>query len=95
MNAHNVGRNIRNLRRALGWTQADLARAIAGPDAIVQNVMVSNMENGKTVPTYVRVCAYARALGVTPQRLFDESLCATCQQQPPRWFTCRVCGAAG
>lgn len=91
----NVGRNIRALRRALHWTQADLARAICGPDAIVQNVMVSNMENGKLLATRERVVAYARALGVVPSRLYDESMCATCHQQPPRWFTCRVCGAEG
>jgi transcriptional regulator with XRE-family HTH domain len=95
MNPTNVGRNIRALRKALGWTQEELGQTIAGNVTTVQGPTVSNMENGKTGITRERVAQYARALGVVPSRLYDETLCATCHQQPPRWFTCRVCGTEG
>ena len=56
-----VGRRIMELRTALNWTQADLARAVGGTQSYV-----SRLENGEHQPTGRTIKKFADALGVEP-----------------------------
>jgi transcriptional regulator with XRE-family HTH domain len=69
VHANNVlGRNIRRLRLALGWTQADLAaRAEMGRD------YVASLESGRIEePGVHKVLRVAKALDVCMERLLGE-----------------------
>jgi transcriptional regulator with XRE-family HTH domain len=61
-----VGRNVRSLRQARGWTLAALA-ARSG----VSKGLVVELEQGRTNPSVVTVCRLATALGVGLAQLLE------------------------
>lgn len=61
-----VGRNVRSLRRARGWTLATLAAR-----ASVSKGMVVQIEQGRTNPSIATVCRLATALGAGLARLLE------------------------
>lgn len=64
--ARQFGRNVRRERERLEMTQEDLAHA-----ARVHPTQISNIETGKRNPRFLTITRLAKALGVTPGRLFD------------------------
>ena len=88
-----VSRNVRRLRQARGWTQAQLADAIGlgwSEDTTGQ------AEHGRRAWTADEIAAVARALGVAPGRLFREgSACEYCYGAPGPMSKCLACGAEG
>ena len=54
-----LGRNVRRLRKARGWTQESLAA-----EARIEQTAVSLIENGRANPTLLAVEDLAAALGV-------------------------------
>lgn len=84
-----VSSNVRALRQARGWTQAQLTAAIGlGWSEVVMGMA----EHGRRAWTADEIAAAARALQVMPGRLFEVS-CDTCQGLPPAGFACLACGA--
>lgn len=63
-----VGGNLRALRKARGWTQADLAEAIGLRDFMA----VSRWERGEHRPSEANIVALAEALNVTVADLYME-----------------------
>lgn len=57
--------NLRSLRRAKGWTQADLAA-----ESGVSLRAISDMESGTRLPRRSNAQAISAALGVSPDDLF-------------------------
>lgn len=64
-----IGKRIRSLRLARGWTQQEL---VARMGELVTKQAISKYESGKATPS-ARVIRYlARALQVQPIRLLEE-----------------------
>ena len=88
-----VSRNVRRLRQAHGWTQAQLAESIGlgwSEDTAGQ------AEKGRRVWTADEIAAVAQALGVAPGRLFrDGAACEYCFGVPGPMTACLACGAEG
>lgn len=85
-----VSRNVRQLRQARGWTQAQLAEAIGlgwSEDTTGQ------AEHGRRAWTADEIAAAAQALGVAPGRLFRSSACEYCYGTPGPMTKCLGCGA--
>jgi transcriptional regulator with XRE-family HTH domain len=85
-----VSANVRALRRARRWTQAELADRIGlgwSKDTAGQ------AENGRRVWTANEIAVAAEVFGVTPGSLFEAN-CDQCHGAPPPGFTCNACGAA-
>jgi transcriptional regulator with XRE-family HTH domain len=61
-----VGRNVRSLRQARGWTLATLAARSS-----VSKGMVVEVEQGRTNPSIATVCRLATALGAGLAQLLD------------------------
>ena len=61
-----LGRNVRRLREAKGWSQEDYADR-----AGIHRTYVSDIERGRRNPTVTVVEKLARPLGVTAGRLID------------------------
>jgi transcriptional regulator with XRE-family HTH domain len=66
-----VGVRIRELRRAAGLTQAQLARQLPG---LLEANQISRWERGRMYPSWANVEALAVVLGVTEEDL----LCGGC-----------------
>lgn len=62
-----VGRNVRELRRALGWSQEFLAEKTD-----LHWTYISSIERGKRNVGVKNICALAAALGKHPRDLFSE-----------------------
>jgi transcriptional regulator with XRE-family HTH domain len=62
-----VGRNVRQLRRAAGLSQAGLAERMG-----VDRAYLSGLELGERNPTVVTLWHVAQALGVKVGAFFDE-----------------------
>jgi transcriptional regulator with XRE-family HTH domain len=62
-----VGRNVRRLRTAIGWSQAELAERMG-----VDRAYLSSLELGTRNPTIITLWHVARALGVKIASLFEE-----------------------
>lgn len=62
--AHDVGTEIRNRRRTLGLTQADIAEATG-----LSQQAISSIEKGRSLPGLDTAVRIARALGVTVEDL--------------------------
>jgi transcriptional regulator with XRE-family HTH domain len=62
-----VGRNVRNLREAKGWSQEDLAEASA-----LHRTYVSGIERGNRNATLTVLLRLADALRVTPADLLTQ-----------------------
>lgn len=67
MPALGVGEKVRQLRRALGWSQGDLAS-----HARLSRNFVAQIERGESVPTVATLGRLAAALGVTVGALCGE-----------------------
>lgn len=95
-----ISRNVRRLRCAKGWTQAEAAKHMtvltSGPwSAATWGAAERAPESGRTKSwTANEIAALAELFGVTVGALFGEC-CPTCNYQPPAGFTCNTCGAAG
>ena len=61
-----LGQRIVEVRKARGWTQADLSEA-----AGISRITVSKIERGVTDVGYVRLIRLARALDVPASALVD------------------------
>ena len=59
-----LGRNVRRLREAKGWSQEAL-----GFEAELHRTYISGIERGVRNPTVIIVAKLATALGVPPDRL--------------------------
>jgi transcriptional regulator with XRE-family HTH domain len=82
--------NLRNLRKARGLTQDDLADA-----AGVWQATVSCIERGYRSGPPVVLDAIAGVLGVDLEVLRDPSSCGNCAGQGLPGYTCNTCGTAG
>ena len=60
-----VGNNLRELRKSLGWTQAQLAESVG-----VARVSIIAIENGRYLPTIETALHISEALGVPVERIF-------------------------
>ena len=60
-----VGNNLRELRKCLGWTQAQLAELVG-----VARVSIVAIENGRFLPTIETALHISEALGVPVERIF-------------------------
>ncbi|WP_424891834.1 helix-turn-helix domain-containing protein [Streptomyces sp. XH2] len=97
--SRHVGQNVRRLRTESGWTQSDLAvRTLTASHPLGLN-QISAIERGySTHSTALRsvsvdeLLTLATALRVTPATLLGEPGCPTCEDSPPRGFTCNTCG---
>ena len=70
-----IGKNLKELRTAKGWSQAELAeKAHVSPD------FLSRAERGKRAPSTASLCRLAEALGVPPAEL----MAADSSPQPSR-----------
>lgn len=61
-----LGRNVRKLREAKGWSQEDYADR-----AGIHRTYVSDIERGRRNPTVTVVEKLAKPLGVTPGALLE------------------------
>lgn len=62
----NLGANLRAIRKELGLTQEQVAERSG-----VQAGEISRIENGKRDPQVSTMLKIAKAVGVSPGRLFD------------------------
>lgn len=98
--AENISRNVRRLRRARGWTQAEAAQrfsTVAGQPQ--SNASWSAGEQvGKSRQrqwTANDVAALSMLFEVPIGDLFEATLpCRQCNDHPPAGFTCNTCGGA-
>lgn len=65
----NIGAIIKRERERLGMTQADLADAVG-----VRQGFISKLENGSRVPSAARLPAYAEALRIDVNTLYEEDV---------------------
>lgn len=63
-----LGRNLRRLREAKGWSQEDL-----GFEADLHRTYISGIERGVRNPTVTIVAKLAASLDVAPARLLKSS----------------------
>lgn len=62
-----LGRNVRKLREAKGWSQEDLAEA-----STLHRTYISGIERGARNPTLTVVQRLAKALSVSPAELLAQ-----------------------
>ena len=97
--AENVSRNVRRLRLAHGWTQAEASDRF---EQLTQIPMThTSWSYGEQVGTRRQrawtandVAGLALLFGVPVGDLFaDELPCPTCDGRPPAGYVCRTCWA--
>ncbi|MBE4735774.1 hypothetical protein [Streptomyces caniscabiei] len=94
-----ISRNIRRLRRARGWTQAETAQRFSAITGQPQsNASWSAGEQvGKARQrgwTANDIAALAELFGVPVGDLFEpQPPCRACDGKPPAGFACLTCGA--
>lgn len=101
--AENISRNVRRLRRARGWTQAEAAQRFvkitgAPPQSkAAWSAAERAPETGRPKSwTANEVAVLAELFGVPVGDLFEaQPPCRACNDRPPNGFTCNTCGAAG
>jgi transcriptional regulator with XRE-family HTH domain len=97
-----ISRNVRRLRRARGWTQAEAAQHLS----IITGQLLSNAswsageraaETGRPKSwTANEIAALAELFDVPVGDLFEpQPPCRSCGDQPPAGFTCNSCGTGG
>ena len=64
---HRLGRNLRRLREARGWSQEAFAH-----EANLHRTYVSDIERGARNPTIVVVEKLAQAIGISASELLDD-----------------------
>jgi transcriptional regulator with XRE-family HTH domain len=74
LDSETIGDRIAKFRKAKGYTQADLAKALTqmkGSDAEITNIraLISGYERDRTRPNYEIIIRLAMALGVTADEL--------------------------
>ena len=98
----NVGRNVRALRVARGWSVRRLSEECATVGATqITHSSIANLERDQAgtagrKPREVTVdelYAFARVLGVSADRLVHGPRCEACDDMPPAGFACLACGA--
>jgi transcriptional regulator with XRE-family HTH domain len=99
--AENISRNVRRLRRARGWKQAEVAEhmaALTGSpwSAATWGAAERASEAGRTKSwTANEIAALAELFDMPVGDLFEpQPPCRACNDQPPVGFTCNTCGAA-
>jgi DNA-binding XRE family transcriptional regulator len=91
-----VSYNMRRLRKARGWRQAELGAMLGWT-----NVTVSNAERPRAGRRARRFCIddvirVAGAFGVTVEDLLAPPAdCRQCKGSPPPGYTCNTCGGPG
>lgn len=90
-----IGRNVARLRRAKGWSQAQLAVELAPMLGRTpwSRQAVNMGEQGRRSWTATEIAAVGQLFGVTPGSLFEDADCTTCSGTPPVGFVCKECGA--
>lgn len=83
-----VARNIRQLRKARGWTAQQLAEQ-APP---LSRQAISRIENGDRGVSLDDAYALAEVFGVTVDQLATATACEVCHGCPPSGFACLACG---
>lgn len=100
--AHNISRNVRRLRRAKGWTQAEAAERMAALTGF--RTSTASWSAGERAPETNRakswsaneVAALAELFEVPVGDLFEaHPPCRACDDKPPAGFACLTCGAGG
>lgn len=69
-NAANIPENLRRLRTQRGMSAIELASVLG-----VGRHFLGKLERGDKVPSVPRLLDLARALGVTPNELLEQSAC--------------------
>jgi transcriptional regulator with XRE-family HTH domain len=97
--AQTVSRNVRRLRRARGWMQAEAARKFAAILGAPQSVASWSAGEQDDKPrqrswTANELAALAELFEVAIGDLFNEC-CSKCAGDPPAGFTCNTCGTVG
>lgn len=91
-----VADNMRRLRRARGWSQAELALHWGVPVTVVVNSEEKGARRKPRVFGINDVVALARTFGIPVGELISPPApCANCGGWPPEGFTCQQCGAEG
>lgn len=94
-----VAANTTRLREARGLNLSALARAIQANghrmhrSSLVRIEVGRHATGGRRPVTVDELVWIAEALGVDPCKLLTASTCSTCNDAPPRGFTCKDCGA--
>lgn len=97
--ARTVSRNVRRLRRARDWTQAETAErfntfSTESPWSVATwSASEQSDRKRQRAWTADQVTAAAQTFGVTVGDLFAEC-CSQCCGEPPEGFTCNTCGGA-
>ena len=87
---------MKTLRRAKGLSAQSLAELVSARGFSISRSVIANLENrrGRDTMTVDEFCAFAEALGSTPEGLIGiAALCAACKDVPPPGFQCMECGA--
>jgi hypothetical protein len=86
-----VGANIRALRRACGWTQAQLAGKMGWASASTVCAAEGHRDGKQRNFTPAEVDQLAGIFDVRPWELITR--CAHCKGNPPVGYTCQTCGS--
>lgn len=78
-----TGRRVRILRQDVGWSQDDLADAVAGCGYEISRANISKIERDAVQPSGAAVAALAKALGTTADYLLMLSDVATERDESP------------
>lgn len=90
-----VRANVRQLRKARGLTQVQLAEKIAENGRHIRQPKVQAIETGYRRVDVDDLAALAGAFGVAPAKLLAPWVCETCDGEPAPRFACRDCGQEG
>lgn len=96
-----ISRNVRRMRLARGWTQAETARRFS--EITGQPQSVASWSAGEQVGKARQrqwlandVAALALLFDVPVGDLFEpQPPCRSCNGEPPAGFTCNACGTGG
>jgi transcriptional regulator with XRE-family HTH domain len=89
-----VSRNMRRLRQARGWKQADLAARLGVSRSVVAQAEIAATDDGRDFSVNELV-ALTAVFGIElHEMLADVDLCMNCGNRPPSEFTCNTYGAA-
>lgn len=66
-----IGRNVKLARVERGWTQEELAFALAQRGKSTDRGYISRVEQGKHNPSVATLIAFARTMEVPPAKLLD------------------------
>ena len=81
---HNIaGQNVKVLRKEKGWSQNDLARELQKLGHDVGKNAIQEMEAGKRFIIDIELRELAHVLGVSYDRLMDESIYDNLVDEPP------------